>query len=208
MKYIVKEAEPIAFTTWKNLANENWKPTYNELSGTEKDTVYDALLKEQGFICCYCERELRKNDYHIEHLKPKDKHKYPQFQLEYSNLLCSCQRELKSGEPRHCGNSKDNWFDEQLFISPLNPDCEIKFKYTYDGYIEPKDENDVSTKTTIEKLHLGIDKLNAMRKGAIEPFLIDENINENEIANYLVDKIYNNGKYNEFYTTIKYLFGN
>lgn len=210
MKYIIKGNEPEIFTNWKKEANEYWTPTYDDLSGNVKTAVFSSLKNEQGKLCCYCERELKENDYHIEHLKPKDKDKFPELQLEYSNFLCSCQRNIKKGIPRHCGNSKDNWYTENELVSPLNSDCEKRFKYTGDGQIFPANEKDAAARMTIEKLQLHIEKLNNLRKNAIEPFL-DENLSQDEldsfVQEYLKDKNQNNGIFNEFYTTIKYLFG-
>ncbi len=209
MKYIIKGEEPSEFTKWKNQANPQWTPSYDKLSGNVKDSVYGALKKEQGFICCYCERELTEDDYHIEHLNPQERGQVDP--LDFSNMLCSCQRQIKKGEPRHCGNSKDNWFDEDSFISPLNHECEEKFKYTFDGHIEAANLIDNAAVVTIEKLKLGIDKLNKMREKAIEPFIddifSDEDLND-FAKGYLIEKEDNNGKYNEFYSTIKYLFVN
>ena len=211
MKHIVKNQEPQEFIDWKNNANENWQPTYDNLQNPEKGILYHSWLEEQGYICCYCERELKENDYHIEHLRPKDRTLFPELQLDYSNLLCSCQRNNQRKTPLHCGNSKGNWFDETLLISPLDPTCEDQFIYSYDGHIYPSDEGNLAAITTIEKLKLDIDKLIDLRKNVIEPF-IDENLNDVELRNfvegYLVDKENNNGKYNEFFTTIKFLFGN
>ncbi|MEI8085253.1 MAG: retron system putative HNH endonuclease [Paludibacter sp.] len=207
MKCIVKRSEPIEFTQWKDQANDDWTPTFAVLSGEVKGTVYKTLKEEQGFICCYCERELTGKDYHIEHLNPQEKEIIDP--LDFSNMLCSCQRRLKKGEPRHCGNSKDDWFEEESFISPLDSDCEKKFKYTFDGHIESAIEKDNAAIITIEKLRLGIDKLNKMREKAVEPFL-DEHLSLQEltdfVSGYLIEKENNNGKYNPFYTTIKYLF--
>ena len=209
MKYIVKQNEPAEFKNWKELKNDDWTPTYDKLQGAEKQSVLKGLKEEHGYICCYCEGSIDVDDCHIEHLKPQAKSLYPQNQLDYDNLLCSCQLELSQGEPRHCGNSKGNWYDEELLISPLQQGCEGKFKFTFDGYILPTDPEDVSAITTIDKLHLGIRKLNAKRLKAIEPFLY-EDLSSNDISDfakaYLVDKNQNGGKYNEFYTTIKYLF--
>jgi len=211
MKYIKKNHEPESFKNWKNLKNEDWHPIYSNLQNPEKKKVFESLLDEQGYICCYCERELKNNDYHIEHFKPKDKNKFPKFQLDYNNLLCSCQRNTNHGAPLHCGNSKGNWFNDELLISPLDSDCESKFIYTGDGHIKPSDKNVSSVVTTIKKLQLDIDKLVDLRKKAIEPF-IDENLNDDDLRNfingYLAEKEDNSGKYNEFFTTIKYLFEN
>jgi uncharacterized protein (TIGR02646 family) len=212
MKHIIKGAEPEEFTNWKNQANENWTPTFENLSGTEKRAVFEALQKEQGYICCYCECELKDDHFHIEHHKPQHPKDIQEKidPLDYSNMLCSCQRNIKKGVLRHCGNSKDQWFDETQFISPLNPDCEKKFKFTLDGHIEPANSKDSAATMTLEKLNLKNDKLNSWRNAAIDPFL-EESLSEKELEDYvkgyLVEKESNGGKYNEFFTTIKYLFG-
>lgn len=150
MKYIVKQGEPESFTVWKSKANEDWKPSYGNIDKQERIDLFDSLVKEQGYICCYCERELKEGDCHIEHFKPKDKNKFPELELEYNNLFCSCQVNLKKGEPLHCGNSKGNWFDMNLLISPLDLNCESKFKYTHDGQILPVDEDDEATKKQLK----------------------------------------------------------
>jgi len=199
MKSIKKGKEPKEFTKWKELANENWQPSYNDLRNPEKSIVKTAVMEEQGYICCYCEQELIATDSHIEHFLPQDS--YPEKALDFSNLLCSCQDKIKKGEPRHCGNLKG---DDELSISPLDEECEKYFKYTYDGYIEPVDEK---ARTTIKKLGLDITKLNAQRRDAIEPF-IDSLLTEDELMEFVsayLKKV--DGKYPPFYTTIQFLFG-
>lgn len=130
MKHIVKQEEPQEFSKWRATANDNWQPTYNDLSGPIKQSVKQALMAEQGYLCCYCERRLIDNDSHIEHFKPQND---PQVDpLDYANLLCSCQSRIAKGNPRHCGNLKNGWFDEQLLISPLSADCAGRFAYTGD----------------------------------------------------------------------------
>jgi uncharacterized protein (TIGR02646 family) len=215
MKYITKNDEPQSFKDWKDNDKmyKRGKPNWDRFNHSKyqdiKTELLESLKKEQGYICCYCEVKLQENDYHPEHLKPKSKGRYPELQLEYENLLCSCQLETESGEPRHCGNSKGSWYDKNLLVSPLNTDCELKFKYNYDGTI---DHTDKASELTIIHLQLSIDKLNDLRNNAIEPFLIDpitfEEISKEDakiFADAYLNK--NNGQYNEFYTTIKYLFG-
>lgn len=117
MKHIVKQEEPQKFLDWKNLAGENWQPTYGGLSGYPKKALKNSLMAEQGYICCYCERRLTDNESHIEHFRPQSDPAVDP--LDYRNLLCSCQNQLNKGEPRHCGNKKEDWFDEHLLVSPL-----------------------------------------------------------------------------------------
>ena len=201
MKFIEKGVEPEEFLEWKRKDKMflRGRPNWNRLPSNIKNLLRETISIEQGFICCYCERNLSENDFHLEHIRPKDINKFPKNQLDYDNLLCSCQLELDAGEPRHCANSKGSWFQTDDFISPLNEDCEEKFKYTADGYILPSDEDDVASITTINKLRLGIDKLNALRREVITPF-IDENLTNEDLMKfvngYLVDKSNNNGKFN------------
>lgn len=162
-------------------------------------------MKEQGYICCYCERRLTDDDSHIEHFKPQSN---PDVDgLDYTNMFCSCQNQLKPGEPRHCGNLKENWFDVNLLISPLDHGCEGRFIYTGDGKIKPSTESDVAAAKTIEKLGLSIPKLNDMRRNAIKPFL-DENLDELEFSLFVNGYLIKNSeeKFGEFWTTINYIF--
>ena len=85
MKHIVKQGEPEAFLDWKALANEDWMPTYDDLAGETKKTVKGALMEEQGYICCYCERRLTDGDSHIEHFQPQSDPAVDP--LDFSNML-------------------------------------------------------------------------------------------------------------------------
>ena len=205
MKYIQKKIEPQVFTDWKKLSNDDWKATFQDLAGAEKRAVYDALIEEQGGLCCYCERPLENNDYHIEHFKPQgDLTVDP---LDFSNMLCSCQNKLKKGDPRHCGNLKGNWFDEVL-VAPFDIDCESHFDFTGDGKIKPASDMDNAASKTIEKLGLDISKLNDLRANAIAPFL-DDSLDEHEMQKFVTEYLEKttDNCFNEFWTTIHCLFG-
>ncbi|MBF0144325.1 MAG: TIGR02646 family protein [Magnetococcales bacterium] len=171
MKYICKGSPPKQFTDWLATANDAWKPEFDSMYSNIKTPLKQSLMKEQGYICCYCERRLRENDSHVEHFKPQKNFK--KYALDYGNMLCSCQLELARGEPRHCGNSKGDWFDEKLLISPLDPNCERKFRYTVDGKILPADNQDAAAMETIKALGLDLEKLNKLRKAAIDEFAED-----------------------------------
>lgn len=206
MKHIRKQAEPLAFIDWKKLANADWQPTFADLAGSVKRSVKAALTAEQGCICCYCERRLIDGDSHIEHFEPQ--HRSGVDPLDYGNLLCSCQNQLKKGEPRHCGNRKDDWFESDLLVSPLNPDCEARFSFTGDGRIKPARHDDLAAATTIEKLGLAIPKLNALRARAIDPFL-DEALTREDLQAFVIGYLQpeEDGRLGEFWTTIRSLFG-
>ena len=97
MKHIQKSKPPDDFTNWKNLANENWQPSWKNFQKPQKTSVHKSLLKEQGFICCYCGRRIILLDSHIEHFKPRNK--YLDLQLDYANLIASCQGESEEPPP-------------------------------------------------------------------------------------------------------------
>jgi uncharacterized protein (TIGR02646 family) len=141
---------------------------FRNLAGKPKEILIKALMTEQGEICCYCESRLVDGQCYIEHFKPQS---YPTVDpLDHSNLLCSCQANLRSGEPQHCGNLKNSWFDENLLLSPLNPNCEYYFTFNYGGTIKPAQEDDQRAINTVEKLGLNLNKIPALRQKAIEPF--------------------------------------
>lgn len=185
MKYIVKQSEPVFFTTWKAQANANWQPEYSNMPTVTKQQLKDALLEEQGWICCYCEQEITADDAHIEHFRPQ------------SNPDC---------DPLHCGNLKADWFDQNLLVSPLAPSCESRFVFLGNGEIQGKDVNDQAAKETIQRLGLNIPKLIEMRKKVIEVFL-DESLNDVEVVNLVSAYLVKNGqRYSPFWSTIHYLF--
>lgn len=202
MKYIEKGDEPEEFSAWKALANESWRPTYADLRGHEKTAVKKSLMAEQGYICCYCERRLLDSDSHIEHLRPQsDPVADP---LDYGNMLCSCQDQVKKGEPRHCGNRKE---DRLLAITPLEENCGEQFGFTYDGHIYAVPEDNGAAEEVISVLGLDIPKLNALRKNAIAPFL-DQDLGTEELALFVTGYLQRdaNGQFGEFWSTIDFLF--
>jgi uncharacterized protein (TIGR02646 family) len=128
-----QETDPTFFVEWKRLESDDWKPTFSNLQKPEKHGLHEVLLREQGYTCCYCGREIDLTDSHIEHFRPQ--HLYPELTITYSNLFASCLRETGPGLPLHCGHLKGEWFQEHSHISPLDETCEAQFSYTLDGQI-------------------------------------------------------------------------
>ncbi|MBE9028192.1 TIGR02646 family protein [filamentous cyanobacterium LEGE 11480] len=174
MRFIQKDSEPASFTTWKQQANENWQPTWENFQKPEKTEVLAALLQEQGYICCYCGQRISAPSSHIEHLKPR-KH-FPAEKLAYSNFLASCPGypETENLEPKplqeFCGHQKSDWYNADLLVTPLDPDCAAYFRYTALGEILPTiaPTREPAAKTTIERLGLDHSKLDRGRREAIE----------------------------------------
>ena len=194
MKQINKGTEPLEFSTWKAKDKMKHRPKWERVPTHVKKIIHFSLLREQGFICCYCEIAVTSEDSHIEHFRPK---RFSDQRLNYGNLHCSCQRDILAGEPRHCGNKKCNWFNDDLLISPLDTDCENRFKFTGDGRISPALVGDDAAKKTVDVLGLDLPKLRALRAAAIDA-LIDLSAAE---IQHLIGRG-NDNSYFPFHTTI------
>jgi uncharacterized protein (TIGR02646 family) len=201
MKQIAKNNEPQAVLTWKAKADANWQPSYAELSGVEKRAIRDSLADEQGYICCYCNRDISDGDFHIEHFRPQET--FPDKELEYNNLHVSCIKQMTTKTASHCGNAKANWFDNQLTLSPLD-NHEISFKYLYDGNVEAGVPD---ASRMVDKLKLNEESLRAKREAEIAGMLDEQFINTatNDQLLNLLTKISrkNLGKYQEFTIAIQ-----
>jgi uncharacterized protein (TIGR02646 family) len=165
MKRVLKGTEPASFTDWKNSASDDWVPTYPTLQNPQKRDLHNSLLQEQGFFCCYCGRDVDANSSHIEHFRPQEQ--YAKLALEYHNLHASCLRETTPGNPLHCGHRKGNWFDETQHISPMDEQCELRFRYLQSGKIQPTESDDTPAIRMIDVLALDIAYLNNRRQSSI-----------------------------------------
>jgi uncharacterized protein (TIGR02646 family) len=170
VKHIRKKTEPpailqkIATPTPRNL-----QPAYKKLRSIKKRELRKILSEEQGFICCYCGQRIILEDSHIEHLQPQSTAAH--LSLNYDNLFVSCQAELQAGDPVHCGKAKNDWFDQDLLVSPLQEDCAEFFEYSLAGEILPTKNilRSEAAQATIDRLQLNIPKLQAMRQAEITP---------------------------------------
>ncbi|MDR5837629.1 retron system putative HNH endonuclease [Caballeronia sp. LZ034LL] len=161
MKNVVKGAAPDAFEKWKTEGDEGWEPSYAQLQNPEKQALHKALLAEQGWVCCYCGREVTLDDSHIEHFRPQDQ--FEALQLSFENLHASCLKNIGAGLPRHCGHAKGNRFDERRIIDPQDVTCEKRFVYTALGAIAAADASDEPASYMNELLSLDIPFLRAAR---------------------------------------------
>lgn len=213
MKHIKKNQEPQNFTDWKKRANEDWQPNWKEnFQAPEKTEVHEALLTEQGYICCYCGRRIDYQSSHIEHFQPR-KH-YPELALEYTNLLASCPGYPEDEDPKlgsqatqaHCGQKKGAWYDRDLTVSPLIGDCADYFRYTRDGQILPTEilSMQPAAKETIEQLGLNCSSSERARKKVIEA--IPDGLTREEAQKLIqaYEQLNEQGKHIRFCATLIY----
>lgn len=166
MKYIKKEHDdsgkcigPENFTRWKELNAESLLPFYDTnnakaawsyLASSQpeqsdegifyysKDDLKDELLKEQGYLCCYCNRiihndeAIRANseeniDFNdrrctIEHVVPKSDNA-EQNTFDYCNLAVSCSggERIPQSIERYCNSGRG---EKSLTIEQSEIDCD------------------------------------------------------------------------------------
>jgi uncharacterized protein (TIGR02646 family) len=213
MKFIQKIPEPQQFTQWKHGNSPDWVPSWDAMDGSPiKRVVKDALLREQGGICCYCGIGIRDDDSHIDHFRPRHgPNAYPQGELDYRNLHASCIYDRHEGAKPHCGMKKGSWFNVDLLISPLDPACETQFAFTAYGDIGPRTKGDEAAETTITKLGLRVDFLKKHRAMAIEASgLLDQTIDASTLRAW-ADTIMQatpDGRFIEFCFAISYVLKN
>lgn len=150
MKFITKGNEPAA-----------WK-AYRETLGVDFDAIpalKEALLNEQGYLCCYCMNQIKDTNMRVEHYKPRST--YPALKMEYTNLFAACKGDFCSD--KHCDTRKGN---TELSIHPADPrnNCENIIGYSTNGKLTYPD----GYKTDIEvTLNLNNSVLVSNRKGAL-----------------------------------------
>lgn len=200
MKNIQKQQPPDIFVKYKK-KNASFKKLAKGNYAEIKQTLRRSLLNEQGYICCYCGQEITMENSIIEHIK--DRHNNPDLQLEYTNLVCSCsggkdKRVTNPQCPLYCDASKE---DFEIFVSPLDEDCENKFDFDEIGNIYGLDED---AKETIKTLNLNNAKLRNLRNSAIDAYrwLSDEEIDWQDELFKIKDKYFED-RYIPFCVVIK-----
>ena len=149
-----------------------------------RDIFKRSLIREQGYVCCYCGCSIESDDVTIEHVLPKGNVRYRHLVGEYQNLLVSCKggrdipQDPSTGTPlytrsyylQHCDASKR---EDEIPIKPYDKDCESRFTYELDGTIS-YDPTDTDAHTTISVLQLNCPYLEHLRKDEIEKAIYDE----------------------------------
>ncbi len=93
MKHITKANETISLVEHrvKEFAS------YDNMPADTKDKLREALLAEQGHVCCYCMKRIYADDMKIEHWRSQKI--YPELSLSYKNMLGACNG--NEGKPKH-----------------------------------------------------------------------------------------------------------
>lgn len=162
MKNIVKEQEPKTLVEYRctNKSSLTYKSARNIFDNYKDKNkgLKQALLEDQGYICCYCMQRIGNNpSTKIEHFHPISK--YPEKTLDYNNLFVACNG-ITTSRPtnkeekriRHCDTSKGDCEGKKkikndscdLTINPISGEKYIT-SYSNNGEIKYLDlvENDI-----------------------------------------------------------------
>lgn len=186
MRKIDKGVSPVWFEQWKEdfRHREGREPIYKkDFYGAEKPRLREELLKEQGYICCYCMKRINNNTSHIEHFWPKGE--FSSSDMDYANMLASCESE-SGGE--YCGHKKNDWYIDDMVI-PTSPGIEDLFRYLEDGSIKAnrKDRRAGAANQMIENLGLDSFHLKRNRRQAIEASEVYDDVDymEEDIRSFI-----------------------
>ena len=200
MIYIKKGLSPESFENWKRT---NRQREFSALRGRPKTDLRNSLISEQKGLCCYCCARISGENSHIEHIKPKGDRNWRNLRFSYKNLLASCDGFDEYGFT--CGHNKDEWYNEELFVSPLEEDCESYFTYSLDGRILGASYDDKKACETISRLYINSYELITARKAVIDSILEDQSIQMNleaELEWYKTPD--DNGQLEPFYNVIMF----
>lgn len=103
-----------------------------------RELMAGHLLKEQHYLCAYCEQEIDLETSRIEHIKPQSR--YPDLQMDYFNMVICCCGDAREEAAQnnsnpflHCDNAKR---DTELSFSPTGQHIfqTLSYKYSSGDY--------------------------------------------------------------------------
>jgi|GEM_PF-728579 len=197
----------------RELGENYWK----KLRSGCKKSVRQQMLKEQQYLCAYCERKIaNETDAHIEHIKPKSR--YFEKCFDYNNLIVSCNGNQCSDVSQEdyeenihsCGHPKDHFFDEEKFLNPVElTDISDYFSYDIDeGRIEPSETDSTKADYMINLLNLDNPYLNNGRIKSKKALLkiVRENSKDKQGAIKIFKKLLNFNPPPAFISYLRYYF--
>ena len=182
------DRQPDFFKDWKVQfrRDKGAKAVYADLRGRkEYDMLKEALICEQFHICCYCCNRIDGYSTHIEHFMPRGyKKEGSKKQLDYNNLFASCNGYIQgysTVDKEFCGHRKDNWYDPNFIISPLDAECERAFDFLPNGEIMASPEGGVKAEKSIIEIGLNSYALIKAREAAIDAAYVEVGFSEEKI---------------------------
>lgn len=170
MRTIRKSREPRSLETYRRSEGA----TFANLPSGVKDHIQLQLVEDQRGVCCYCQSRIRAdwNGMKIEHWQSQSSDKYPERQLDYTNMLGACLGGQKYGEksPRythHCDTAKGD-SDLCFNVCDVAHPIDRQIRFLGDGRIESDDA--AINGALNEVLNLNWSRLVNNRRGVLDAF--------------------------------------
>ncbi|TAF73984.1 MAG: TIGR02646 family protein [Bacteroidetes bacterium] len=177
MQYIQKqEIQPDNWDDWFKTANgvRTFDYLKAQNNGSDLKSVREYLIKEQYYLCAYCQSKITIDNSSIEHVIPKSLNL--ELSTNYHNLVAVCKNQIKDENGRlHCDKEKGS-LPIVPYIFYSNSDVNIGvnnnyFRASNDGSIITKDnKNEIEyfqIKSFVDILNLNHTTLKNKRKSAI-----------------------------------------
>src|ERR1700759_1884449 len=163
MRNIVKSAEPRSLKQHRCSVHAD----YDNYS--DKDSLRKSLVAEQRGLCCYCLSRLIADLQHMKIEHWQSQARFPQRQLDYSNLLGACLG--GKGKPpkfQHCDTRKE---ELDLSMNPADPAHDVERVIRYDPNGPIRSTGPVLDREINEVLNLNAPLLKNNRAAVLTGFL-------------------------------------
>ncbi len=136
----------------------------------EKDKVRELLLKDQGYLCCYCMRSIDISEMKAEHYRPRrGPSGAPERQLDWSNLLAACDKSRGMKRTQQTCDTRKS--DDLITIDPQRKSHIEKLRYLPNGKLVYGREEEPFQSDINDRLNLNSGILVRNRKAALDSFL-------------------------------------
>ena len=215
MKKITKTTEPSSLTSYRssiaherlldaNVYEDYPHKTKQGCSEGDRNNLRLQLLKEQGYICCYCMSRINCENSKIEHLKPQSQ--FRDKQIDYSNLFIACDGGEGLAQNKQYCDTKKSEIELKAIDFLDNIQDYLKYKKEAQKVIILSNNTDLSD--DINTLNLNVDRLAKNRKEAYDKVISSlsiKNFSKNAIKKTLeYYKQMHNGKYEPYCEMIVY----
>ena len=220
MKHIIKTHEPPELRQWFEghpvVDGRRINCRYGDAGDMDPATkalVRAALLIDQGGLCCYTGIRVTETTSHIEHFKPQSLSRRlgDHDDVSYVNMFLAYPQNTPGAKKCPFGaEARGHWYDPDLFVNPLDVQCEQRFTYTYSGEMQSAVIDDEAAKTTITKLNLNDGKLRELRSARIDAMLFGDRdggltIDDLETIRSAMEQRDDQGMFLEFCFVIQYI---
>lgn len=165
MIYIKKKSEPDSLRVERETPGADF-------DSLNKKELRKSLLEEQGYLCAYCMKRIRKaEDIKIEHYSARN----TDNQMDYQNLLAVCtggqtdNRERVQSDRFTCDSCKGN---KKLILNPQKKADMETITYNMNGLIHSSDEKFQKEIDEILNLNDKHGYLISNRKAALNPLIL------------------------------------